>query len=102
MTDSEDLIQQVRERLRAERKLVAELDAKLKQDSLKQLLKRASNSLDDVEGFFLRSAEKEQRTPEALRKWLSNTDLIFRVAAQQRKIVENAVATYGPDAVAIP
>jgi|SRR5215471_8738490 len=97
----ESEIQQVRARLTAERQLVSALEAKLKHDSIKQLLKRASNSLDDIENFFLRSAEQERRSPEALRKWLSNTDLVFHIAAQQRKVVEDALATYGPDVEAV-
>jgi hypothetical protein len=101
MSDRDNLIQQVRDRLRAERELVSELNAKIKHDSIKTLLKRASDSLDDVENFFLRSAEQERRTPDALRKWLSNTDLIFGIAAQHRTVVENALATFGPDVVAM-
>jgi hypothetical protein len=101
MADSEKLIQQVRERLRVERELVAKLDVTLKHESMKQLLKRAYNSLDDVENIFLRSAERERRGPVALQLWLRNTDLIFQIAAQQRKVVEDALATFGPDTVAI-
>jgi hypothetical protein len=101
MSDGDKLIQQIRDRLRTERKLVSELDAKIKHDSIRPLLKRASDSLDDVENIFLRSAEQERRTAEALRKWLSNTDLIFHIAAQHRKVVEDALATYGLEAVAI-
>jgi hypothetical protein len=101
MNDPDNLIQQVRERLRIERELVSELNANLKHDSIRTLLKRASNSLDDVENIFLRSAEEERRTPDALRRWLSTTDLIFGIAAQHRKVVEKALATFGPDVVAL-
>jgi hypothetical protein len=101
MSDGDDLIQQIRARLRTERKLISDLDAKIKHDSIKQLLKRPSDSLDDVENVFLRSAERDRRTPEALQKWLSNTDLVFQIVAQQRKVVEAALATYGPDVVAV-
>ncbi len=101
MNESDNLIQRVRDRLSAERKIVSELNATMKNDSIKLLLKRASDSLDDVENIFLLSAEKERRTPEALRMWLSATDLIFEIAARQRKVVEKALATFGPDAVAI-
>ena len=102
MNDPDNLIKKVRDRLRTERELVSELNAKVKHDSIRTLLKRASNSLDDVENIFLRSAEQERRTPDALRKWLSTTDLIFAIAAQHRKVVEKALATFGPDVVAIP
>jgi hypothetical protein len=71
MSDGDNLIQQIRTRLHAERKLVSDLDAKIKHDSIKQLLKRASDSLDDVENIFLRRAEQEGRTPDALRRWLT-------------------------------
>jgi hypothetical protein len=101
MTESANLIQHVRDRLTVERKIVSELNATMKNDSMKQLLKRASTSLDDIENIFLRSAEKERRTPEALKKWLSYTDLVFEIAAQQRKVVEKALESFGPDAVAI-
>src|ERR1700720_4122590 len=102
MKESDDLIQPVRDRLAAERKIVSELNATIKNDSIKLLLlKRSSNSLDDVENIFLLSAETERRTPEELMRWLSTTDLIFEIAAQQRKVVEKALTTFGPNAIAI-
>jgi uncharacterized protein YeeX (DUF496 family) len=101
MSDNDKLIRQVRTRLHAERKLVSDLDPKIKHDSIRQLLRRASSSLDDVDNIFLRSAEQERRTPDALRRWLGNTYLIFHIAAQQRRVVKGALAMYGPDVMAI-
>jgi len=99
--EAQELIEQKQVLLRAERKLVADLESRLKNDSMKQLLKRAANSLDDIEQIFLRSAEQERRTSDALRKWLGFTDVIFHIAAQQRRVVEDAVSAYGSDVVAV-
>src|SRR4029077_20664999 len=58
MTAGDPRIVDLRDRVRDERALLAELSARISLDSQK-LLKPASNLLDDVEGFFL--------APEVLR-----------------------------------
>jgi hypothetical protein len=94
------LIQGIRDHVNAERRLIAEVEAKINHPSMKPLLKRASDTLDDVESVFLRGAEKEPRSSDGLRKWLSGTPAMFTIAEQQRKVVEDAIANYGPDVMA--
>ena len=58
MTAGDPRIVDLRARVRDERALLAELNARVSPD-IQKLLKPASNLLDDVEGFFL--------APEVLR-----------------------------------
>jgi len=73
------------------------------QTYIRQLIQRTSCTLDDVENFFLGSLDRESRTPAAESKWIGYAEFVFYpIAVPQRKQVQDIVAKYGPDFIAIP
>jgi hypothetical protein len=94
-------IETIQQKVESERALVTALDAKLSDAGLKQQLRLASLWLDDVENVFLQSARHEQRTPDALTRWLSYAVFPLQMAQQKRKELEAIVAKYGANAQTI-
>jgi hypothetical protein len=94
-SEGNDRVEKIRAKVCAERRLISDLDGKIKDASIKQLLQRASCSLDDVQ-FLVRSSLQAQ-TPAYVSMWLSSAEVVVQIAAQQRKVVEDIVAKYGPD-----
>lgn len=97
-SETDSRIQEIQSKAREERAAVSKLDDQVGDTYLKQLLRRSSHLVDDVENIFLRSARQEPRTPEALSSWLAHAEAVLHLAEQQRKLVESVVATYGPNA----
>jgi hypothetical protein len=96
-------IQKILARILEEKGLVSNLDNTLTDAHLKALLKRASNSLGDVENLFLDTKIlQETRTDAALADWLGQAERELQHAVQQRKFVEDIVKKYGPNARTIP
>lgn len=101
MQNGDGRTHEIQSKVVAEMAAVSELDGKLEDSYLKQMLRHALNMVGDVESFFLRSARQEPRTPDALSKWLDNAEAALQIAIQQRKLVENVIAKYGPNAQSI-
>ena len=99
----EDGVRNLRSKVREERAILADLEGQLKDSYMRQLIQRASYTLDDVENFFLGSLGRESRTPAAESKWMDHAEFVFhQIAVPQRKHVQDIVAKYGPDVIAIP
>ena len=99
----QDRIQFLREKIRHERTIIASLESQLKDSYMKQLIQGASNTLDDVEDFFLGSLERESRSPSAESNWIANAEFVFhQLAVPQRQHVQNIIEKYGPDVISIP
>ncbi len=97
--EANDRVRKIRSRVLAERALISDLDGQLTDNYLKQLLQRASYTLDDVENVFLGSALQEPRTPAAESTWLGYTEFVLEmIAVPQRKVVQDIVAKFGPNA----
>lgn len=93
-------IQEIRSKARGERVVISGLDSTIKDPSVKQLLQRASFSLDDVE-FLVRNALQAQN-PDYVSMWLSAAETAVEIAALQRKLVQDIIAKYGPKVQSIP
>ena len=101
--ESEDRVLDLRYKVREERAILADLEAKYKNSYIMQLIQRTSWTLDDVENFFLGSLDRQSRTPAYESKWIGNAQFVFyQIAVPQRKQVEDIVAKYGPDVISIP
>ncbi len=99
----QDRVRDLRSKVREERAILADLDGQLKDSYVRHLIQRASYTVDDAENFFLGSLGRESRTPAAESKWTDNADFVFhQIAVPQRKHVQDIVAKYGPDVIAIP
>lgn len=94
-------IREIQSKVSEERLLISELEAKIKNPSLKSLLRGPSFTLDDLENLFIASALRETRTKDALTVWLDHAEFFLSLAKQERKAVEEMTATYGPDATLI-
>ena len=100
---SADRVRDLRSRVRAERAILAGFEGQPGGSYMKHLIQRASNTLDDVESFFLGSLERESRTPVNESKWLDYAERVFdQIAVPQRKLVQDIVSQYGPSVIAIP
>lgn len=99
----EDRIRDLRSKVRAERTILSDLEGRLKDSYMRQLIQHVSYTLDDVENFFLGSLGRESRTPAAQSKWIDHAEFVFyQIAVPQRKHVQDIVAKYGPDVMTIP
>jgi hypothetical protein len=99
MTAGDPRIVDLRARVRDERALLAELNARVSPD-VQKLLKPASNLLDDVEGFFL-AAEVLRHPPrneQHLAEWLGHAGSVLRRAVEHREQIERLTKEHGPDA----
>jgi|SRR5580692_6237719 hypothetical protein len=94
-------IEVIRQRVESDGVLVTALDTRLSDAGLKQQLRLASLWLDDVENVFLRSARTEQRSPDALARWLSYTAFPLQMAQQKRKEIEAIVEKFGTNAQSV-
>lgn len=98
---SNDRVQEIRSRVVAERALIADLDGRIKDSYLKRQLQFALCTLDDVENFFLGKALQEPRTLAAESAWVGYAEQVFQIAVQQRKVVDELVARFGPSLISI-
>jgi hypothetical protein len=89
----------IRAKVRDERALLSALSKQVGAD-LKKLMKPASDSLDDVEGFFLAPSvlRHPPRSEREWAKWLGNAETVLRRAVAHRKVIEGYVKKFGPDA----
>jgi hypothetical protein len=88
-------VQAIRSRVQNERERISELTGKISTD-LKNLLKPASDGLDDLENFYLDDAILQgARTEDQLERWLDRADLLLRRAAHVREHTERLVQKYG-------
>ncbi|MDA2933296.1 hypothetical protein MYX82_03025 [Acidobacteria bacterium AH-259-D05] len=101
MIHDPERVETIRKRVAAEKQLITSLEAKTKDDGIRQYLAMASSSIDDVESFFLGSLTKEQRTAQEEARWLDAAELVLRLSTQHRERVQNVFATYGPGAMTI-
>jgi hypothetical protein len=87
----------LREKSRAERGTIAELNGKL--GDLKEMLKPALSQLDFVDLYFLDpKILSEDRTPQQLARWLTAADGALVIAINTRTNVERLAKQFGPDA----
>ena len=98
MTDAnEQRIDILREKSRAERPHIAELNGKL--GRLKEMLKPALSQLDFVDLLFLDpTILSEDRTPQQLARWLTAADGALVIAISTRANVERLAGTFGAGA----
>ena len=92
-------IQEIKSKVEAERVVISGLDSAIKDSYLKERLRRASLSLDDAELFVRKSLQAQ--TLDHVSMWLNGADTAIQIAAQQRKLVQDIVAKYGPNAQSI-
>ena len=97
--ESDKRVQKIRAKVQKERQSIFDLEGRLGDDKgVKQLLGRASNTLDDVEGFFLDTKIlQEPRSPSKLTRWLAETEKWLQIAVQQRQYVEKISKQLGPN-----
>ncbi len=100
MQSSDLRVEEIKSKVQAEKDVISGLNNTIKDLFLKQLLQRASFSLDDVE-FLLRNALQVQ-IPDHVFMWLNAAETAVQIAAQQRKLVQDIVAKYGPNVRSIP
>jgi hypothetical protein len=92
-------IRTIRSRVREERELLSKLNRTVTDSNLKRLLRPASHSLDDVEGFFLDAKIlQEKRSSAVWARWLREAEKVLRRATQQRESFELIIKKFGPDA----
>jgi hypothetical protein len=84
-------VQYLKSRVESERLAITTLGARISDLRLKEQLQQASFWLDDVE-MFLRCAQTQPRTPEALRRWLAYAEMPLQLAEERRK----KIAEYRP------
>ena len=96
-----DRVQEIRSKVVAERALIADLNDRIKDSYLKRQLQFALCTLDDVENVFLGKALQEPRTPAAESAWIGYTEQVFQIAVQQRKVVDELIAKFGPSLISI-
>jgi len=91
-----------RSRIREEKLLIANSQSLLKHQSGKDLFRRATNLLSDVESFFLCNEILEQRrSMVAWAAWLRYTEMVFDLAVQERKAAQRNVERFGPTVMTI-
>jgi hypothetical protein len=95
--EGNDRVENIKRKLRADRKLISQLEGKT-HASIKPLLQPSSDSLGYVETFLYFASQAE---PGYVSMWLDAAETYLEIAAQQRKIVEDSIAKYGPNARAI-
>jgi hypothetical protein len=91
-------VAKIKAAVQSERKLIAELAGQISEGRARDLLKPASNLLDDVEEFFLNAKTlAETRAPDRMAAWLDGAELVLRDARECRDTVQGLVAEFGPD-----
>jgi hypothetical protein len=97
MTDANEQHTILREKSRAKRARIAELNGKL--GDLKEMLKPALSQLDFVDLLFLDpNSLSEDRTPQQLARWLTAADGALVIVISTRANVERLAAKFGADA----
>jgi len=76
---------------------VTDLEAVIQDAYIRGRLHQVRNWLEDVERFFLGSLSAESRTPAQESAWLDGADFALQMAARQLKVIQDAVAKYGPN-----
>jgi hypothetical protein len=85
-------IEMIQSNVLAERVVISELDGQISDSELKHNLRRATYCLDNIEDVFLSSARQDQRTPDALARWLSYAEFQLKMSAGRRAEVQGIVA----------
>jgi hypothetical protein len=85
-------IEMIQSGVLAERVVISELDGQISDSELKHDLRRATYCLDNIEDVFLSSARQDQRTPDALARWLSYAEFQLKMSAGRRAEVQGIVA----------
>jgi hypothetical protein len=92
----QERIRQMQSEVDAERAALADLEAKVTDRYIREvLLKRATHSLDDVEAML---GYASQSSPIM---WLAGAEFFFHIAELQRKGVQDIVEKFGANAVSI-
>ena len=96
-------VRSIRAAIQAERKLIADLDSKVKAPGLKVYLEQAASLLDFAEfGVLDPKLLQEPRSKAALSSWIGNAEKFLRYGIDQRGYVDEVLKTYGPDVRAFP
>lgn len=93
-TEENDRVENIRGKLREDRMLTSQLEGKT-HASIKPLLQPSSDSLGYVETFLYFASQAE---PGYVSMWLDAAETYLEMAARQRKVVEDSIAKYGPNA----
>ncbi len=84
-------VEMIRQKASAHLKRISDLEARVKDPSIRERLKHAKFTVGDVEGVFLSQLEREQRTPEQEARWLSYTVMVLALAELEINPIEDAV-----------
>jgi hypothetical protein len=97
MIHSPERVKAIRDRAAAGIRSVTDLEAVVQDPYFRGRLHQVRNWLEDVEEFFLASLSRESRNPAQESAWLDGADFALQMAARQLKVVQDAVAKYGPN-----
>ena len=84
----------IRARAQAQVALIDSLEAKIVKGKL-STLKVARNQTNDIETFFLKDLERNQRTPAEEARWLSFAEHMLQTWAPYLKETEGQFSKYG-------
>jgi hypothetical protein len=101
MIHAPERVRAIRDRVAAHTQSITDLEAQVQDPFFRGRLHQVRNWLDDVERFFLASLSKESRTPAQESAWLDGADFALQMAARQLKVVQDAVAKYGPNVATV-
>ncbi len=96
---AKERIETIRATVNAKKTEASDLQHRIKDPTLKDMVKLAEFWLDDVETGMWRSAETEERTPVRLAAWLDATEDFLKLPVAKLRYAQDLVAKYGDNLV---
>jgi len=93
---SPERVKAIRDSAAAHMRSVTDLEARMEDPYFRGRLQQIRYGLEDVESFFLVSLTRESRTPAQESTWLDYTDVALAITVRQLKVIQDAVAKFGP------
>jgi hypothetical protein len=99
MIHSPDSVKAIRASVAAYLQSVTALEAQVQDPYFRGRLQQVRFGLEDVESFFLGSLLYESRTPAQEATWLEYAEVALAIAVRHLKVIQDAVAKFGPNVV---
>ena len=97
MIHAPERVKAIRDSAAANLRSVTALEAVVQDPYFRGRLHQVRFGLEDVEEFFLSSLSKESRNAAQESAWLAGAEFALQMAARQLKVVQDAVAKFGPN-----